>query len=136
MMKRAIAKISFNYLAHQLGAEFAALPAFDPIRRFVRYGDDPPRIPVISTFDLPFRTNRQDDQRPVVHFINLSTHEAHRNLLGGVMLFGFMNHTIMLAENFTGPWPYLPVAHVYNVSTLETSPVPTSRPQWKHESED
>lgn len=36
---RTVAKIAFNYLAHQVGASFALDPSFDAIRRFVRYGE-------------------------------------------------------------------------------------------------
>jgi len=36
LMQRGIAKIAMNYLTSHQGTEFALLPAFDPIRRFVR----------------------------------------------------------------------------------------------------
>ncbi|HCU12324.1 MAG TPA: hypothetical protein DGB72_09390 [Gemmatimonadetes bacterium] len=37
LMQPGIAKIAMNYLTSRQGTEFALLPAFDPIRRFVRY---------------------------------------------------------------------------------------------------
>lgn len=37
LMQRGIANIAMNYLTSRQGTEFALLPAFDPIRRFVRY---------------------------------------------------------------------------------------------------
>jgi len=46
LMQRGIAKIAMNYLTSRQGTEFALLPAFDPIRRFARYGELPhlPRV--------------------------------------------------------------------------------------------
>lgn len=41
VVRRAITKIAFNYLAKMHGAQFALHPAFDGIRRFVRYGERP-----------------------------------------------------------------------------------------------
>ncbi len=36
---RAIAKIAFNYLAYTNGATVTLHSDFDPVRRFIRYGD-------------------------------------------------------------------------------------------------
>ena len=45
-------------------------------------------------------------------------HPAQRNLLGIVSLYGFMTHTVVLAENYPGPWP-TPHAHLYNIRSRE-----------------
>jgi hypothetical protein len=47
---RAVAKIAFNYLAYFQGCEFALHPAFDVIRRFIRYGERPD-YPLIQVTD-------------------------------------------------------------------------------------
>jgi hypothetical protein len=47
---RAVAKIAFNYLAYLQGQEFALHPAFDVIRRFIRYGERPD-YPLIQVAD-------------------------------------------------------------------------------------
>jgi hypothetical protein len=131
-MKRSIAKIAFNYLTFHQGVAFAMLPAFDPIRRYIRYDEPPQTEPIHSSFDTPFRWHHPEQSRPVVHWLGLSAHESHRNLLGTVMLFGFMEHIVILAEDFAGPWFDLPVAHLYNVRSREvTAPTPTI-PRWRH----
>src|SRR6267142_5443462 len=55
-MKRAVAKIAFNYLTHCEQTEYALLEVFDPIRKYIRYGETPSSSlpPVISTDGLPF----------------------------------------------------------------------------------
>lgn len=39
VVRRAIAKIAFNYLAYWQGAEFLRHPGFNLTRRFIRYGE-------------------------------------------------------------------------------------------------
>ncbi len=126
-MQRAVAKIAFNYLAYCEGAEYALQEAFDPIRKYIRYGEKPSSSlpPVISTDGLPFdrintpggRVLKDGEKRPVIHFVSLGTN-AERNVVGAVTLFGFMSHRVMLAERFTGRLPK-PRAHLYNVRMRE-----------------
>lgn len=41
LLARAVAKISFNYMALHAGSEFARNSSFDPIRRFIRFDEGP-----------------------------------------------------------------------------------------------
>ncbi len=125
-MQRAAAKIAFNYLTYCEGAEYALLEAFDPIRKYIRYGEKPSSSlsPVISTDGLPFdRINagnvvlKDGPKRPVIHFVGLGTN-AERNVVGAITLFGFMTHRVMLAQAFTGRLPE-PRAHLYNLKMRE-----------------
>lgn len=43
---RVIAKVAFNYLARTSGSDFALHSSFDPLRRFIRYGERPVANPV------------------------------------------------------------------------------------------
>jgi hypothetical protein len=131
-MKRSIAKIAFNYLTYRQGPGFALLPHFDPIRRFIRYGENPPSEPIHSTMTLPFRSSAPEDLRPVVHWIDITSHRSHYNLLATVMLFGFANHVVMLAEDFPGPWPELPIAHLFLPKTLTAREMIPAKPRWRH----
>lgn len=128
---RAVAKIAFNYLAYRSGAEFVLMAAFDSIRAFVRAGTEPPLAAVHVSNDLPFRTGRPSEERPLVHFLAIDGHESHRNLLGIVTLFGYHGYTVILAEDFAGPWPELPLAHLYNVKTRTVSEMKSQRPVWR-----
>ena len=123
-MERAIAKIAFNYLVYREGADFALAPAFDPVRRFIRYGESPPLPTIHTTLDLPFavRNLPSPDQRPVLHFVGIcGKHPSHQNVLGVVSVFGFVTHTVMLAEDYSGSWPAAH-AHLYNPKTRAVQP--------------
>ena len=127
-MQRAVAKIAFNYLTYCEETEYALLEAFDPIRRYIRYGEKPasPLPPVISTEGLPFdkintwkgKVLKDGAKRPVIHFVSVGVHPTERNVVGAITLFGFMTHRVMLAEAFTGRLPEQR-AHLYNVKMKE-----------------
>jgi hypothetical protein len=121
-MYRAIAKIAFNYLSYREGAAFVLATRFDSIRRFIRYGEVPSLPPIHTSWDLPFRFDTGAGERPVVHFVCLAPrHASHNNLLGVVSLFGFLTHTVILAENYDGVWPN-PHAHLYNLKDRSVHP--------------
>lgn len=126
-MRRAIAKVAFNYLAHVAGPTLCLAPAFDTLREYVRFGRIPSLDPVHSDDTLPFATKRDDGGRPVVHWLGLSSHESHSNLLGSVMLFGSLNHTIVLAEGFTAHQLDLPIAQIYSLKTMQSRNMPRRR---------
>jgi hypothetical protein len=136
MHRRAVAKIAFNYLAFRCGSELVLSTAFDPIRAFVRFGTEPPLPPVQVSDNLPFRTARPPEERPIVHFVSITGDTGHRNLLGSMTLFGYHGYTIVLAESFGGPWPELPIAHLYNVKQLTVVELPAQLPRWRHENTD
>jgi len=126
-MQRAVAKIAFNSLAYCEQTEYALQEAFDPIRKYIRYGEKPSSSlqPVMSTDGLPFdkintpggKVLKDGEKRPVIHFVSLGTN-TERNVVGAVTLFGFMTHRVMLAGAFTGQLPE-PRAHLYNVKMRE-----------------
>jgi len=132
-VKRALAKVAFNYLAYRTDPTYVLAPAFEPIRRFIRYGEEPPLPPVETTNDVPFATPESEEGVPVVHWISLESHRYHRNLLSVITLFSVQRHTVVLAEDFPGPWFDLPVAHLYNPKTLTVSEHEPVKPRWKHE---
>jgi hypothetical protein len=130
-IKRGIAKVAFNYLAFRFGASLALHPAFDAIRNYIRQGAIPALPPVESTLDLPFRLPDTATHQPVVHWISLETHPAHMNFLGIVSLFSLVKHVVVLAQDFRGPWPELPVAHLYNLKLLSADEMKPQRPLWR-----
>jgi hypothetical protein len=99
IVRRLMAKIAFNYLAWCMGAPFALKPEFDPIRRFIRYGEG-------NGSDLCSVTDRRFLQEER-HSGNWSITDAHlvgvertRNgvVLGHVSLFNQLHHQIRLAD--------------------------------------
>ncbi len=75
------------------------------------------------------RFDKEQELRPVVHFVALATHDAHSNLLGTVMLNGWLVYDVVLAEDFIGPWPELPRAHLYNVKSRTVVEMVPQRPR-------
>ena len=130
--RRAFAKIAFNYAAWYFGAEFVLAPAFDAARRFIRNDEGDARWFGISEDDLPFKMVGHEDERPLAHWIDLGGHTSHRNLIGNVMLMGFMTHTTVLVADFAGPWPELPVAHFFNLKHRRVDEMEPAKPRWRH----
>jgi len=121
---RAIAKIAFNYLSYIEGAQLVLGAAFDPVRGFIRNGV--PTIPPTLHSDwedvLPY-TKADANSRPVIHFVGITGHHDHTNLLGTVTLFGFMRHIVLLAVNLQS-FPVIPYGHHFHVSKKEVTPQP------------
>jgi hypothetical protein len=135
-IQRAVGKIAFNYLTYCEGNEYPLLEAFDPIRKYIRYGEKPSSSlpPVISHEGLPFdkidtpkgEVLKDGPKRPVIHFVSLGSN-AERNVAGAVSLFSFMTHRVMLAEAFAGQLPE-PRAHLYNVRMKEVFKLGVTKP--------
>jgi hypothetical protein len=126
-IQRALANICFNYLSYVERTEFVLDPIFDPIRNFIHHGAETSLPPVISDgLDiLPFKKT-DSSLRPVIHFVGITGHHSHRNLLGQVSLFGFMRHTVLLAQD-VGDMPEIPYGHFFNVKKKEAQPQPVAR---------
>jgi len=127
-VQRAIAKIAFNYLAFVEGSDFVLRSVFDPLRAFILTGEKPDPAPLQSDWEdvLPFK-KENPEMRPVIHFVAVTGHSSHHNLLGQVTLFGFMRHTVLLAENFQDPFPEIPYGHLFNVKQKTVQPYPVRR---------
>lgn len=92
-MQRALAKIAFNYMTFSEGVEYALMAAFDPIRKYIRYGKRPSSSlpPVLSHEGLPFDkiqtpggdVLKDGPKRPVIHFVSLGSN-VERNVVGAV----------------------------------------------------
>ena len=58
VVKRCIAKMVFNYLARVTGRTFVLLPAFNPIRAYIRHGTSPGYL-LVDADDTPILANDQ-----------------------------------------------------------------------------
>lgn len=132
-IQRAVAKIAFNYLCYSTGREYVLEGMFDPIRRFIRYGDYPAwdDAPVVLTEGLPFARiygspnsseivlEERDNQRPVAHFVGVVPSKTKDKLIGLVCFHGLMTHRVILATDFAGVLPE-PKAHMYSLKNKTT----------------
>jgi hypothetical protein len=101
-LKRAVAKIAFDYLAWSLGAEFVLDPMFDKIRNFVRYATDL-GFPIVQASTLPILADDARDERQTRgHLVKVNLDETGLNLGGWVSLFNELTYVVVLARPYGG----------------------------------
>jgi len=105
---RAIAKIAFNYVAHQHGVDFVLGSDFDETREYIRYGTAPrwsPRMPVVFPVADPIL---HDDARQLRqtngHLITFDWHTGQMGFMAQVSLFNAITYRIRLCPFYRGLW--------------------------------
>ncbi|MBK8223030.1 MAG: hypothetical protein IPK73_18600 [Candidatus Obscuribacter sp.] len=123
-MKRAIAKIAFNYFAYQVGvngnAELLNDVSVQAVRSFVRDDSDPAFDPVAITdepiLDLDEKTRRHTDSHLVV-LDWLFYRNGRKDLRVSVSLFNHLTYHVTFIPNFQPrPLPDLVVGHQFDFS--------------------
>ena len=99
-IRRCIAKYAFNHLAFVCGSLFVRGADFDVVRRFVRYGDEPP-------YPLFVQSHRQIlyDDRPACRQTNghlLALSWTGFDLVSEVSLFNYITYGVSLCRRFSG----------------------------------
>jgi hypothetical protein len=116
---RAVAKIGFNYMAHQAGAEFCLLPEFDPFRRFVRYGegeqDDFIRL---GTDALLFEERRFGGKQTRGHLVTFEWHPRKDAPTGSVKLFNDLHYKLEFAKRMYALWRELRSGHHFDITDM------------------
>jgi HNH endonuclease len=105
---RAIAKIAFNYVAHQHGSNFVLRSDFDDVRNYIRYGTAPSwtaRTPVV----LPFHKPILYDDKPLSrqtngHLITFDWNNGRTGFLSQVSLFNTITYHVGICPEFKGLW--------------------------------
>ncbi len=115
LLARAVAKISFNYMALHAGTHFALNASFDPIRRFIRFDEGPKDWRQFVQFlSKPLLAEETDE---------LLVTRGHILILGwkdlGTLTVTFspynsMAYEVTLARGFQGIWQPLKVGHVFD----------------------
>jgi hypothetical protein len=94
---RALAKISFNYLAHQHGRDIAYEPRFDAIRRLVVDGIQPPDKYYVCD-ERPILADDKKGRRLNAHFLIVETRrEGPVGIDGIVSLYNRFRHSVRLS---------------------------------------
>jgi hypothetical protein len=99
LSRRVVAKISFNYLASVMGANFVLKPEFDEIRRFIRYGEGRGAAFVQPT-DVRFLQEERETpgfRATEDHFVAIS-HLSTGPLVGHVSIFNMIHNEIVLSR--------------------------------------
>jgi hypothetical protein len=113
VIRRAIAKISFNYLAHFQGAAFLNRPEFDMARRYIRYGELPD-YPMMSINEAAILQNEPLEGTRVLGHIIITTWTAVHSALAQVSLFNWLTYQISLTKEFDGPRPEIRRGHIFD----------------------
>jgi hypothetical protein len=125
---RAIAKIAFDYVAHQHGADFILRSDFDEIREYIRYGTAPRwsgRMPVVYPVADPIL---YDDARQLRqtngHLITFDWHIGNMGFVGQVSLFNTVTYQVRICPNYSGIWhPDFRRGHHFNVEDRRIEPL-------------
>jgi hypothetical protein len=115
IIRRAIAKISFNYLAYWQGPAFLHRPEFDTARRYIRYGTLPD-YPMMSIDEVAILEDEPlEGLRALGHIINTAWTAVH-SALGQVSLFNWLTYRISLSREFDGSTPEIRRGHIFDVT--------------------
>jgi hypothetical protein len=123
LIKRCVAKMVFNYLAHVTSREFVLLSAFNTSRAYIRHGT-PSNYPIVVADDTPIladdhRTLRQTDG----HLVTVNWAKGNQHVVGQLSLFNRVTYRVALARNFTGLWRPICRGHHFDLETSKISPL-------------
>ena len=113
---RAIAKIAFNYLAYWQGADFVLQSVFDPIRSFIRKGEqgNDPFLMVRSKNILADEPSQES--RRIIHVVTVNWAQNGISIISQISLFNFLSYTVQLANSYSGQQPNLRKGHFFNLN--------------------
>lgn len=117
---RAIAKISFNYLAYwNQDVDFLLHKDFDTIRNFILHGDKP-------SYDL-FRVDQgsilgdesvNGKVRLLGHIITVNWAKDNSSIISKVSLFNWITYSICLAKYYTAAYRNIKKGHFFNLADM------------------
>lgn len=111
VLRRAAAKIGFNYLASVLGARTANRPDFDSIRAFIRHGEEPE--PLVSAQELSILTGPEAESSQT-HACAFAWEPSRKELIGVVTLFNRVTYGIRLCHSSSDEWIGISATHSFN----------------------
>lgn len=125
---RVVAKIGFNYLARQNGADFVLLEDFDSFRRFVRYGEGAQEQFIKASFEpLLLDERRYGGKQTRGHLITVDWHPRHEAPVGSVKLFNDIHYRLVFAERMHCVWREVRSGHHFDIEDLTIDKLTTVR---------
>lgn len=115
VIRRAVAKISFNYLAYWQGAAFLHCPEFDMARRYIRNGTLPD-YPMVSIDEVAILEDEPLEGLRVLGHIITTGWTAVHSVLAQVSLFNWLTYRISLTKEIDGPVPEIRRGHIFDVA--------------------
>jgi hypothetical protein len=98
---RAIAKMAYHYLSTQMDRQFLCTRDFEPIKRFVRFGEHP-RQPRFCQPALAAELGSPVEPS-IRHCLELRCSHQLRSATCDVTLFGSLRFTVVLSYSYEGP---------------------------------
>lgn len=98
-IQRALAKMVFNYLAHQYGCSIVLSESFNEIRNFIRYGLKA-SLYLMTMDNNPIVANLQNIQkdRYASHIITIGQDRYSNNIVGQMSLFNHVRFEVILSR--------------------------------------
>jgi len=116
---RAIAKISFNYLAYWQGPELLHEPSFDTARRFIRHGEQPGYRMVAIREEAILADERDTEQRRLGHLITTNWAQDRVSMMAQVSMFNWVTYCVSLAPEYPGERRDIRRGNFFNVANGE-----------------
>jgi hypothetical protein len=120
-LRRAAAKIGFNYAAKVLGCAVMMRNDFELIGRFIRHGEEPQQL--VSAQDWSPLVG-QSAASSNAHVCALGWEPARCELIGLVCLFNRVTYGIRLAHSATNEWAGVSFRHLFDAVTRSISELP------------
>jgi hypothetical protein len=127
IIRRSVAKIAFNYMAHVQGADFACHSDFNVTRSFIRHDESPSYPLVEATGRSSSAGSSQDGVGRKWHLIILEWGELEHYIIGRVSLFNEITYRVTLARRFSGLWRDIRSGHKFDISERRVSPLRYTR---------
>ena len=121
IVKRNIAKIAFNYLAHWEGRGFVLNEKFGPIRNFIKRNTEP-SYEVVRIDGKPILIDEpKGGQRRLGHIVTVNWASDNTSIVAQVSLFNMIRYRVSLARDYTALHRPFEIAkgHFFDVSSRE-----------------
>jgi hypothetical protein len=122
-LRRAVAKIAFNYAAKVLGPEAMRRADFDVIRRFVRFGDESETLVTAQRISILVGTEAATTK---THACGLGWLEQSRDLVAIVSLFNQITYGCRMCKSESDEWATVGSQHLFDPikRTITSLPMP------------
>jgi hypothetical protein len=115
IIRRAIAKISFNYLAYFQGAALLHRSEFDMARQYIRYGTMPD-YQMMSIDEVAILEGEPLEGLRVLGHIITTAWTSVNSALAQVSLFNWMTYRISLTKEFEAPDQEIRRGHIFDLA--------------------
>jgi hypothetical protein len=110
-LRRAAAKIAFNYATKVLDADVMRKPDFDAVRRFVRYGEEPETIVTAQRLSILVGPEAATTK---THACRLGCIGEKRSLIGLVSLFNEVTYAVRMCHSRNDEWASISSQHLFD----------------------